>query len=209
MTSIVRQQKPRRDRRPGRGENAREKRARMRIDAAIERERRALELFVQGYAYPEIADKIGVARTTAWNLVQRGLRRRAEADPEIAAKARALLQMQLEALMGTWMPRALGRDLETGERVTPDPRAADIMDRYIRRYAEITGAMAPVRIDGDVNVYPADPEAAITAVLAGLARIAEKNLIVEGHLAEAGHTQYELTGGEHDDAQPPPFQEAA
>jgi DNA-binding CsgD family transcriptional regulator len=207
MADILRQRPPRRDRRSGRGETARERRKRLRQDAAVERERQVLELFIKGYTFVEIGDRLEIHYSTAWNNVQRGLKRRAEQDGEIAAKARAMLQMQIEALMGTWMPRALGIDRETGERTVPDPRAADIMDRYIRRYAEITGAMAPVKLEGDIAFYPPDPQAAITTVLEGLARLSAKNEAIDGHLAEAGHTHHELTGGERDDALPPPFQE--
>lgn len=189
------------------GETARQRRARMRTQAARERERQALEYFVKGFSYDEIADELDVAYSTAWNLVQRGLKLRAEQDGEIAAKARALLQMQIEALMTTWMPRALGRARTAdGEMIPPDPRAADIMDKYIRRYAEITGAMAPVRVEGDMTMYPADPASAIDTIMAMLERTAQKDRVVEGHLADVGHTQHELMSGQGgDDALPPPF----
>jgi hypothetical protein len=210
VADIRAQRPPKRDRKPRKGssgESAQHRRARLRKDAALERERRALEWFVQGRTYHEIAFELDVAYTTAWNLVHRGLKRRAEQDGEIAAKARALLQLQIEALMGTWMPRALGEArTEAGEKLPPDPRAAMIMDSYIRRYAEITGAMAPVRVEGEIN-GPLNPAAAIESVLATLARISEKDRVVEGHLADAGHTQHELMSGAAADAQPPPFLE--
>lgn len=212
MADIRQQRPPRRER--GK-ETARQRRKRVRHDAVLERERRALELFIRGETYMAIAMDLDVSYSTAWEYVHRGLKRRADQDGEIATKARAMLQLQLEALMSTWMPRALGVDQDTGliDRSGADPRAAQLMETYIRRYAEITGALAPVKIEGDVSVYPQDPEAAIELVMAGLARVAEKNVTIDGHLANVGHTQHELTGGiRDDDALPPPLpfeQEAA
>lgn len=200
----------RRPRRGSAGETAEQRRARMRKDAALERERLALELFVSGKSYPDIAAELGVVYSTAWNLVHRGLVRRAEQDGEIAQKARALLQMQIEALMGVWMPRALGQAYtRDGERIPPDPRALDGMDKLIRRYGEITGALAPVKIEGELKTGPATPDEAVAAIMAALQRVSQKETTIEGHLADVGHTQHELTTGERSDALPPPFQERA
>lgn len=201
--------------RPGRrgnaGETSDQRRARERADAVLERERQALELFVKGKTFQAIADTLGVAYTTAHTYVYRGLRRRADMDSEIASNARAFLQLQLEALMGTWMPMALGIavDERTATRLPPDPRAAEIMGRYIKQYAEITGALAPIKVEGEFNPRPLNAEEATEAILTALARVGAKNQVIDGHLANAGHSQHELTTGERDDALPPPVQEKA
>lgn len=194
------------------GETADQRRKRERAGAVAERERQALELFVQGRTYDHIKDQLAVSYSTAHRYVHNGLARRAEQDGEIAGKARAFLQMQIEALMGVWMPRALGLvgSLEGETSTPPDPRAAEIMHRYIRSYAEITGALAPIRVEGEVVQRPLNPEEATAAIMEALARIGAKAHVIDGHLAGVGYTQQELTTGErHLDALPPPTQEKA
>jgi DNA-binding CsgD family transcriptional regulator len=199
-------------RRGNQGENADQRRKRERTEAVAERERMALEMFVQGKTYAEIGSRLDVSYSTAHRYVHYGLERRAAQDGEIAGKARAFLQMQIEALMGVWMPRALGTvgSLDGEQNTPPDPRAAEIMHRYIRQYAEITGALAPIRVEGDMQVTrPLDEEEATAAILGALARMGAKSQVIEGHLADVGHTTHELTTGEHADALPPPIQEKA
>lgn len=211
MADAARRPRVHAGRRGNQGENADHRRRRLRADAVAELERRALEFFVEGKTYAEIGYELTVSYTTAWTYVNRGLKRRADADSEIAEKARALLQLQIEALMGAWMPLALGGGTtRSGDTVAPDPRAADIMDKYIRRYAEITGALAPVQVQGEVTVRPQNAEEATAAIMARLAQLSAKEGVIEGHLVAAGHTRQELTTGERrDDAPPPPYQEKA
>ncbi len=212
MTDVARKPRQHAGRRRGnQGETAAHRRARQRAEVVEEQERRALELFVRGLTYAEIAYELTVGPTTAWTYVQRGLKRRADVDSEIAEKARALLQLQIEALMGAWMPRALGgAEGRSGEKTPPDPRAADVMDKLIRRYAEITGALAPIQVQGEVVTRPASIEEATDQILAKLARMSAKENVIEGHLADAGHTRNELTTGQRDtDAPPAPYQEKA
>ncbi|MET0272127.1 MAG: hypothetical protein ABW360_03970 [Phenylobacterium sp.] len=194
------------------GENADQRRKRERTEAVAERERQALELFVQGKTYDFIKDRLGVSYSTAHRYVHYGLERRAAQDSEIAGKARAFLQMQIEALMGVWMPRALGTvgSLDGEQGTPPDPRAAEIMHRYIRSYAEITGALAPVRVEGELAVTrPLNEAEATAAILGALAQMGAKSQVIEGHLADVGHSTHQLTTGEHADALPSPIQEKA
>lgn len=185
---------------PGR-ENARERRRRMRKEAAIVREGDALQHIAGGLTYAEIAAELHVAVSTAYRLVHRGLERRAATEGPAVEVARALYLARIELLFGAWMPRAIGKGLDANLQPTPpNPDAAKIVLGLLDRYADVTGVRAPVQLDlGDAEMTPA---AAILAVMESLDRVVDKQRVIAGELATAGTDLHRAAHG--DDKVPPP-----
>lgn len=188
---------------PGK-ENARERRRRMRAENAVLRESEALGLFAGGMSYDEIAAQMRVSRSTAWECVRRGLARRAETEGDTVKEARALYVARLELLLSAWLPRALGKGIDADlQPMPPNEPAAKVVLATLDRYADVMGIKAPTLLD--LNVHdkrPDDAEALTASILAVLQRTAAKELVIEGHLAEAGTDLARATNG--DDRQAPP-----
>lgn len=187
---------------PGR-ENARERRRRTRRDNSILRESEALRHYAGGMSYDEIAAEMRCASSTAWELVQRGLKRRVEEDEEIVKLARARVDLHLGRLLEAWMPRALGKALDVDlQEIAPSEPAAKVVLGILDRYVEIWGVKPPTQLEVDLrDDRPAGPEA-IANVMAVLARTAAKEKTIEGHLAGAGTDLHKARGG--DERQLPP-----
>jgi DNA-binding CsgD family transcriptional regulator len=186
---------------PGR-ENARERRRRMRREAAIIREGDALQLFAGGLTYQEIAADLRVALSTAHRLVSRGLARRAETEGPVVEQARALFLLRIEQMMHAWMPLALGKGLDADLRPrSPHEGAAKIVLGLLDRFADVNpGLRAALKLDlGDA---PQTPDEAIALIAARLAAISVKERVVEGELAAAGTDLDRLASG--DDKTAPP-----
>ena len=188
---------------PGK-ENARERRRRMRAQAAVYREGEALRLFVEGLTYDEIAVELRVASSTAWDLVKRGLERRAAEEGPIVEQARALYVERLERLYQAWAPRAFGKGLDAELRPRePNEGAAKIVLGCLDRFADVMRVIpksVEVNLTGD---RPQTPDDLIAGVLGALARTAEKDRTIEGHLADAGTNLDQATGGNNRKAPPP------
>lgn len=188
---------------PGK-ENARERRRRMRKDNAILRESQALELFAGGMAYDEIAAQMKVASSTAWELVKRGLTRRAETEGATVAEARALYVGRLELMLGAWLPRALGKGLDADlQPMPPNEPAAKVVLGILDRMADVLGIKAPQKLDVDLHdSRPPDAARLTVDIMDALRRTAEKERTIDGHLAEAGTNMEHATRG--NDRQAPP-----
>jgi len=188
---------------PGR-ENARERRRRTRAKNAVLRESEALALFAGGDSYEEIAAKMKVSRSTAWECVRRGLARRAETEADTVKEARALYVARLELMLGAWLPRALGKGLDADlQPMPPNEPAAKVVLATLDRYADVMGIKAPTKLDVDLHdSRPQDADALTSSILDVLRRTADKERVIEGHLAEAGTTLDRAGGG--DDRQAPP-----
>lgn len=171
---------------PGR-ETARERRRRLRRDNVILRESEALRHFASGMRYDEIAVEMRVASSTAWKLVQDGLKRRIIEDREYVETARAMVVARLERLFETWTPRALGKGLDADLRpLEPSEPAAKVVLGIIDRYVDVTGVRS-LKLDLDVHTDGPMTTAEMTAtIMATLDRTVEKDRVIEGHLADAG-----------------------
>lgn len=184
-------------------ENARQRRRRMRKDAAIIREGDALQLYASGKTYAEIAADLRVALSTSYELVKRGLARRAETEGPVVEAAKALYLERVEILVQAWMPRAIGKGLDADlQPMPPNEAAAKIMLGLLDRYADVQpGIRQALKLDlGDAR--PVSGADAIAAVMASLARVTHKGEIVEGELAAAGTNLAHATNG--DDRMSPP-----
>ena len=118
--------------------------------AALEKQRRGIELHGAGHSYDEIADELGYAnRGSAWRAVDRGLR--AERD----GRAGEYFQTQLdryEAILAAWWERGT-----TGH----DAKAANILLRNLERLdrllhltdAEASASQETLVISPDPETY--------------------------------------------------------
>lgn len=187
---------------PGR-ENARQKRRRMRRDAAIIREGDALVLFAGGKTYKEIAADLKVALSTAYELVKRGLARRAEMQGPAVEEARALFLLYIEQLLSAWMPRAMGKGLDADLRpIPPSEGAAKVVIQLLDRFADVNPGLRAalnINLEGDVPLTSLE---LVASIQAGLQRIADKERVVEGELAAAGTDLGRATGGDNRTAPP-------
>jgi len=99
------------------------------------REDEALDLRRAGASYTLIAERLNVSRGTAWNAVNRALKR---LDDTCDAKAERVLTLELErldrALLAIW-PRVTAGDVQ----------AIDRLLRISKRRAEMLGSDAPLR----------------------------------------------------------------
>lgn len=181
--------------------------------AAEERERVALEGYVEGLRYVDIAEKIHVSPKSIPGIIKRGLERRAAEEGPTVAAARWLYGERLGRLIAAWWPIALGlgqvdEDDPTTQR-TPDLRAAELVLKLITQAAQIEGALtpAPPSNGGDINLFavlPDNPDSARQQILTVLAAIRAKEAAVDAELAGAGTSHAELTAGVDDDDAPPP-----
>lgn len=187
---------------PGR-ENARQKRRRMRKDAAIIREGDALVLFAGGMTYKEIAVELRVALSTAYELVKRGLARRAEMQGPAVEEARALFLLYIEQLMGAWMPRAVGKGIDADlQPIPPSEGAAKIVIQLLDRFADVNPGLRAalnINLEGDIPLTSVE---LVASIQEGLRRITAKERVVEGELAAAGTDLGRAANG--DDRTAPP-----
>jgi hypothetical protein len=197
-------------------ENAAAARRRLRKEAAIVREIFLLRCYASGDTMEQIAVKMELEFGSCsvahlYEMLPRALARfAARLDEQTVAEARASYVLRLESLLGAWMPRALGLPLgDDGANVPPDARIGELVLKALDRIAEVTGARErPKRGDVHVNIQlPPDVDSARRAIMAELAKEAEKHYVVEGQLAAVGTGLDQLTGGgdAYDDEMPPPI----
>lgn len=196
-------------------ENAEAARRRRRALASVVREDIALELYVRGKRSVEIEDELQAQTGSRCHgnipeLIRRGVYRRLQANRQTVEEAKQMMLAQYRPLLETYLPRALGEttDPETGERLPPDVRAAELVLKVLDKVGQVTGAMAPPRA-GDLNLNlniggpPPDADTARRLALEQLDRQRQKLLEIEGQL---GDTPAVEGGGEDaGDALPPPF----
>lgn len=182
--------------------------------AAEERERKALEGYVAGRRYVDIAEEIHVSPKSIPGIIKRGLERRAAEEGPTVAAARWLYTERLERLIETWWPIAMGLgQIDEGDPATqrqPDLRAAELVLKLATQVATVQNAATPApppALGGDINVFavlPDNPDSARQQILAVLAGIRAKEAAVDAELAGVGTSHAELTGAEQDDDKPPP-----
>jgi len=83
----------------------------------LEREAQMLELRKMGYTYAQIAERYGLHLSTVYKIVQRAVERYRKQVLESAAELLQLELARLDALMVTYMPRALEGDHQSAKRV--------------------------------------------------------------------------------------------
>lgn len=194
----------------------------LRTFAILERERRALDLYVEGDTYAEIARKLGVAPQTASKYIERALQSRAAAEGPTVEAAKVLYRDRLELLLRAWMPRAIGpyqpadwdmSELDPAQRAKyaqPDPKAAEYVLAVIDRLARLDGATTAKQVNVDVTVHNLPPQDLQARVLSDLAALAAKHRVIDGQLAGAGTSIGALAGADVEDKPaPPPTREAA
>jgi hypothetical protein len=111
-----------------------------------ERDRQAVELFLAGGTYQQIADALGFARKmSAWEAVQRGLSiRHAEWEAGILPHAKTIAWERLERLFARWYPMALGN---RAQGIDPDPKALDAVLKVMDRMERIGGYGEPAKVE--------------------------------------------------------------
>jgi hypothetical protein len=101
-----------------------------RLASAATRRELALEMFLAGKTYQQIADTLDYCdRGSAHRAVQTALEESATRTKELADQARPIVLARLDRLWAPWFKRA----------VAGDPRAADICLRMLDRYSKIHG----------------------------------------------------------------------
>jgi hypothetical protein len=190
-------------------ENAQSARARLRKDAAIERERFALRLYASGVKMKDIGHALkmefGVGVNTVFELIPRALKRAAAEHTEAAEEARVVWLAGKHALLEAHMPAALGSDGVS----PPDVKAAEFCNKVIDQIGVAMGAIEkPKTPDQHLHLHmPADPEAArkstIDRLLELAARDREKLVSVDSHLGAADTSLEVLTGEVLDDESKP------
>lgn len=195
-------------------ENAAAARRRRRTEAAIMREELAIEMWAKGAKATEISAALYERYQVKLvgnipELIRRGLYRRVKGNEHNVEIARELLLTQYRALLEVFMPRALGEvtDPDTGLKLPPDTRAADLALKVLDKAGIASGAIAPPR-SGDINLNigigaPPDADAARRVALEQLDRDRAKLREIDGQLADtpAGSGPEEAEDGRT----PPPF----
>ncbi|WP_282775797.1 hypothetical protein [Nocardia sp. CC201C] len=103
---------------------------RRRLASAAVRREYALEMYVEGKTFQQIADALDYCdRGSAHRAVQTALEESAARTTALADQARPLVLERLERLWGPWFTRAR----------SGDPKAADICLRMIDRFCKIHG----------------------------------------------------------------------
>lgn len=151
------------------------------------RELRALDLLTAGASYSQIAQVLDLkSRAGAHGLVTRALAKRAQEWDEVTVpQARSLYLERLEKLFQRWFPLALGSPTK---QLPPDPHAAKLVLDMLKRYADVTGINAPVKVEETVDVHVhEDPDAQRARVFESLRVFAERsNEVIDGTATE-GH----------------------
>ncbi|MGW4123651.1 hypothetical protein [Nocardia sp. NPDC004711] len=106
------------------------KQAARRLASAATRREDALEMFVQGRTYQQIADALDYCdRGAAYRAVQTALSETATRTSAIADEARPIVLERLQRLWGAWSAKAMAGDA----------KAAELCLRMIDRYVRVTG----------------------------------------------------------------------
>ncbi|MFE2995031.1 hypothetical protein ACFXG4_08470 [Nocardia sp. NPDC059246] len=101
-----------------------------RLASAATRREEALEMFVQGSTYQQIADALDYCdRGAAYRAVQTALSETATRTAELADIARPVVLERLQRLWLPWFAKAMAGDA----------KAADLCMRMIDRYQKVTG----------------------------------------------------------------------
>lgn len=113
-----------------------------RTAADIKRDARALELRTEGWAYQEIADELGVSRSTAFRGIKHAL-----ADIEQPAVEQYRLEMneQIDKMQSMLMERLEDADDDTLTKLLSR------VERLLERRARLNGLDAPVKAELDVK----------------------------------------------------------
>jgi hypothetical protein len=188
-------------------------RRRIRIEASVERERVALEMFLRGQRYSEIAEKITVHHASVGAIIRRALERRASEEQPTVAAARELYLMRANELLRAWWPLAVGTyvtDDETGATAAPDPRAADIVMKLIDKIGAVMG-QGVVQQAGNLGqidlVHRIDDSQVNTfrqQIMSSLAAIAQKNHVIDAEFDDVGTTLQGAAGRPEIDTKPAP-----
>ncbi|MFJ5532445.1 hypothetical protein [Streptomyces sp. NPDC093261] len=151
----------------------------------IERDHRAVELRRSGLSYPAIAQELGVAVSSAFEMVRRGLRdfagEAAEEVREMELQRLDRIQRAAERVLATrHLVVNQGRVMThpvTGEPLVDDDTTLRAIDRILaisKHRADLLGIKAPVRIQTEVIPGGVDAEIArLASELAGMARAGE------------------------------------
>jgi len=194
---------------------ARLERLKRREEGRIVREDHALRLFAGGLTYEEItldlADKFGTSRLSASNTIDMVARafRRHNVRPEDIELARTRIAIVLEEMLRVWTPLALGNglDADLNPRV-PSDKAAKVVFDALDRYGQVTGAIKPPEKTTNIQVnvtVPLDAESKRAAAMADLLREAQKLVIIDGELSNAGTSlDANRHGGITNELMPPP-----
>lgn len=102
----------------------------------IEKERRAVELRLSGYSYPEIAAELGISVSNAFNRVQSALTTTIAKTAEDAEKVRNMELHRLDALL-----RPLYAQAKAG-----DPKATEMCLKIMDRRAKYLGLDSPEKL---------------------------------------------------------------
>ncbi|HEX7918726.1 MAG TPA: hypothetical protein VF454_04940, partial [Gemmatimonadales bacterium] len=125
-------------------------RSERRMTTLTARELRAIELTAAGATYDQVGVILSINRTSARQLVERALARRAlEVQHRELGPAKALQLERLEFMMRRWWPLAVGNPREG---TAPNDRAAAIVLSIMDRQERLLGLAAPIRIEEDIKV---------------------------------------------------------
>ncbi|CAB4184570.1 hypothetical protein UFOVP1122_14 [uncultured Caudovirales phage] len=116
----------------------------------------ALRLRIQGLGYVAIGEAMGISLTTAYELVQRELKRLREQCTELAEQIRDTELMRLDELQAAHWPKA----------VNADPSSTNQVLAIMGRRAKLLGIDAPEKIE---MAPPPDTELLIEKLAARLA----------------------------------------
>lgn len=177
---------------------------------AEERERRALELYIQGVPQKDIAVAVHCSPSHVSRLLNRGLERRAAEEGPTVEAARALYRARLEHMLSALLPSATGRSqtiTEDGLEVVgePDVRAAEVALKVIDKLAAIDGATRALEKTPDttVSVYVGG-DSDVARVMAELEQVAQHRRALEATIASQGSDLNTITGQVVEDRMPPP-----
>jgi len=192
-----------------------------RREAARERERLALEMYIRGRRHVEIAQRLGVHPDSVSAIVRRALERRASEERPTVEAARVLYLEQVGELLRAWWPLATGTyvaDEDTGEPLPPDPRAAEIVMKLIDKQAAAMaqGVVPDPRKLGEIDVVHRLDGSQVQdlrdQIMTSLAALGAKSGAVDAEFAEIGDDFDRAAGRteiDHKPAPPPTREKAA
>lgn len=162
-----------------------------------ERARRALELLARGWRRDRIAAELEMNPSACSRMITTALEERAEREGPRVEAARQIMDMQLNVLLGEWLPRSVTHaDPVTGEITPGNSKALENTLKILALQARIGGLEQPMRLQvppGDapqtnVNVHvhsdgTVQRAEMQVAVLAQLDAMRAKQRTIEGTLA--------------------------